>query len=65
MQVYLTLCCTLISLAAGAYLHTLLNIGGLLTTFAAIGIVTWILSTPPYEEVMLLCLSSSLFFLFY
>ncbi|XP_030533503.1 bax inhibitor 1-like [Rhodamnia argentea] len=49
-QVYLSLCCALVASAAGAYLHLLLNIGGLLTTFACIGSMLWLLSTPPYEE---------------
>ncbi|KAF3448255.1 hypothetical protein FNV43_RR08968 [Rhamnella rubrinervis] len=49
-QVYLTLCCTLIASAAGAYLHLLWNIGGLLTTIASIGCIVWLLSTPTYEE---------------
>ncbi|KAI3828920.1 hypothetical protein L1987_03031 [Smallanthus sonchifolius] len=49
-QVYLTLCCALVASAAGAYLHILWNIGGLLTTFATIGCMSWLLATPPYEE---------------
>ncbi|OAY56779.1 bax inhibitor 1 isoform X2 [Manihot esculenta] len=49
-QVYLTLCCALVASAAGAYLHILWNIGGLLTTFACLGCMAWLLSTPPYEE---------------
>ncbi|KAF2282732.1 hypothetical protein P3X46_016474 [Hevea brasiliensis] len=49
-QVYLTLCCTLVASAAGAYLHILWNIGGLLTTFACLGCMAWLLSVPPYEE---------------
>uniref|UniRef100_A0A5B6ZFF4 Putative bax inhibitor 1-like n=2 Tax=Davidia involucrata TaxID=16924 RepID=A0A5B6ZFF4_DAVIN len=49
-QVYLSLCCALIASAAGAYLHILWNIGGLLTTLGCIGSITWLLSTPPYEE---------------
>jgi FtsH-binding integral membrane protein len=49
-QVYLTLCCTLIASAAGAYLHLLWNIGGLLTTIASIGCIVWLLSIPTYEE---------------
>lgn len=48
--VYLSLCCALVASAAGAYLHLLLNIGGLLTTFACIGSILWLLYTPPYEE---------------
>lgn len=52
LQVYLTLCCTLIASAAGAYLHLLWNIGGLLTTIASIGCIVWLLSTPTYEEVL-------------
>ncbi|KAI5594432.1 hypothetical protein BDE02_03G072600 [Populus trichocarpa] len=49
-QVYLTLCCALVASAAGAYLHILWNIGGLLTTFACFGCMTWLLSISPYEE---------------
>ncbi|XP_065856988.1 bax inhibitor 1-like [Euphorbia lathyris] len=49
-QVYLTLCCALVASAAGAYLHILLNIGGLLTTFACLGCMAWLLSLPQYEE---------------
>uniref|UniRef100_A0A5B7BQB6 Putative bax inhibitor 1-like n=1 Tax=Davidia involucrata TaxID=16924 RepID=A0A5B7BQB6_DAVIN len=49
-QVYLSLCCALIASAAGAYLHILWNIGGLLTTLGCIGSIAWMLSTPPYEE---------------
>ncbi|EEF30605.1 bax inhibitor 1 [Ricinus communis] len=49
-QVYLTLCCALVAAAAGAYLHILWNIGGLLTTFACIGCMAWLLSLPPYQE---------------
>ncbi|WCJ25783.1 BAX inhibitor 1 [Euphorbia peplus] len=49
-QVYLTLCCALVASAVGAYLHILLNIGGLLTTFACLGCMCWLLSVPQYEE---------------
>ncbi|KAK8587379.1 hypothetical protein V6N12_021875 [Hibiscus sabdariffa] len=49
-QVCLTLCCALIASAIGAYLHILWNIGGYLTTFACLGTIFWLLSTPPYEE---------------
>ncbi|XP_050229805.1 bax inhibitor 1-like [Mercurialis annua] len=49
-KVYLTLCCALVASAAGAYLHILWNIGGLLTTFASIGCMVWLLSLPPYQE---------------
>lgn len=49
-QVYYTLCLALIASACGAYLHVLWNIGGLLTTLATIGCITWVLSTPPNEE---------------
>ena len=51
LQVYLSLCCALIASAAGAYLHLLWNIGGLLTTFACFGSIIWLLSAPSYEEV--------------
>lgn len=51
MQVYLSLCCALVASAVGAYLHILWNIGGLLTTFATLGCMAWLLATPPYEEV--------------
>ncbi|KAL9368865.1 hypothetical protein Peur_040064 [Populus x canadensis] len=49
-QVYLTLCCALVASAAGAYLHILWNIGGLLTTIACFGCMAWLLSISPYEE---------------
>ncbi|GFZ16551.1 BAX inhibitor 1 [Actinidia rufa] len=49
-QVYLSLCCALIASAAGAYLHILWNIGGLLTTLGCMGSMFWLLSTPPYQE---------------
>ncbi|KAL8152187.1 hypothetical protein V2J09_009947 [Rumex salicifolius] len=49
-QVYLTLCYALVASAVGAYLHTLLNIGGLLTTFGCLGCISWVLSTPPHDE---------------
>ncbi|CAL9195208.1 unnamed protein product [Musa hybrid cultivar] len=48
--VYLTLCCALAASAAGAYLHILMNLGGLLTTLGCLGSIMWLLSTPPYEE---------------
>lgn len=37
--------------ATGVYLHLLWNIGGLLTVFAMIGSMVWLLATPSYEEV--------------
>ncbi|XP_022995188.1 bax inhibitor 1 [Cucurbita maxima] len=49
-QVYLTLGCALVASAAGAYLHMLWNIGGVLTTLASIGSIAWLMVTPPYEE---------------
>jgi len=52
LQVYLTLCCALVASAAGAYLHILWNIGGLLTTIACFGCIAWLLSISPYEEVL-------------
>lgn len=36
--------------ATGVYLHLLWNIGGLLTVFAMIGSMVWLLATPSYEE---------------
>lgn len=51
LQVYLTLCFTLVFSAAGAYLHFLWNIGGLLTTIACFGSILWLFSTPAYQEV--------------
>ena len=51
LQVYLTLGCALVASAAGAYLHILWNIGGILTALAGIGCITWLMATPPYEEV--------------
>lgn len=51
LQVYLTLGCALVASAAGAYLHILWNIGGILTTLASIGCMSWLMATSPYEEV--------------
>lgn len=51
LQVYLTLCCTLIASAAGAYLHILWNIGGIVTLLGCLGCMIWVLATPHYEEV--------------
>lgn len=68
LQVYFSLSCALLASAAGVYLHLLWNIGGLLTTFATIGCMTWMLSTHIYEEVLSLlvinipCLSVYLLF---
>ncbi|KAI8013588.1 Bax inhibitor 1 [Camellia lanceoleosa] len=45
-----SLCCALIASAAGACLHILWNIGGLLTTLGYLGSIVWLPSTPPYEE---------------
>ncbi|KAJ8633834.1 hypothetical protein MRB53_027170 [Persea americana] len=49
-QVYLTLCCALVASAAGAYLHLLWNIGGVLTTLGCIGCIIWLMATPVFEE---------------
>ncbi|XP_022971847.1 bax inhibitor 1-like [Cucurbita maxima] len=49
-MVYLTLGCALVASAAGAYLHILWNIGGILTTLAGVGTIAWLMATPPYEE---------------
>jgi len=66
LQVYLSVCCALIASAAGAYLHLLWNIGGLLTTFACMGSMIWLLSIPPHQEVpSIICLSPSAFFSFF
>ncbi|CAL5381665.1 unnamed protein product [Camellia sinensis] len=46
MIVYLSLCCALIALVLGAYLH----IGGLLITFGCLGSIVWLLLTSSYEE---------------
>ncbi|KVH89755.1 bax inhibitor 1-like [Cynara cardunculus var. scolymus] len=51
-QVYLSLCCALLASAVGAYLHVLWNVGGLLTTFATLGCMSWLLATPPHKEQM-------------
>ncbi|MCL7024024.1 hypothetical protein MKW94_005291, partial [Papaver nudicaule] len=48
--VYLSLCCALISASVGAYLHILMNIGGLLTMFACLGSMLWLTLTPAHEE---------------
>ncbi|KAJ9536513.1 hypothetical protein OSB04_un000307 [Centaurea solstitialis] len=55
-QVYLSLCCALLASAVGAYLHILWNVGGLLTTFASVGCMAWLLATPPHKEQMRLSL---------
>ncbi|PSR91683.1 Bax inhibitor like [Actinidia chinensis var. chinensis] len=62
-QVYLSLCCALIASAAGAYLHILWNIGGLLTTLGCMGSMFWLLSTPPCQEQkrVALLMASALF----
>ncbi|GLU05516.1 hypothetical protein SLE2022_226130 [Rubroshorea leprosula] len=62
-KVYLTLCCALVASAAGAYLHILWNIGGLLTTFGCMGSVVWLSFVPPHQEqkrVALLLASAAL-----
>lgn len=48
--VYLTLCCALASSAVGAYLHVMLNIGGLLTFIGCILAIGWLFSVPVLEE---------------
>ncbi|KAJ8538693.1 hypothetical protein K7X08_029989 [Anisodus acutangulus] len=62
-KVYLSLCCALIASAAGAYLHILWNIGGLLTTLGCVGSIVWLMSTPLYEEQkrMALLMAAALF----
>nr|GEZ87954.1 bax inhibitor 1-like [Tanacetum cinerariifolium] len=47
--VYLSLCFALSSSALGAYLHICWNIGGVLTTFATLGVICVLLSMPPHE----------------
>jgi len=46
----LTLCFAVAAAAAGAYLHVVFNIGGILTLIAGVGTSIWLLSTPPYQE---------------
>ncbi|KAJ4804616.1 Bax inhibitor 1 [Rhynchospora pubera] len=48
--VYLALCCSLASSAVGAYLHVMLNIGGLLTFIGCILSIGWLFSVNAYEE---------------
>ncbi|KAK4489175.1 hypothetical protein RD792_004969 [Penstemon davidsonii] len=62
-QVYLALCCALVSSAIGAYLHILWNIGGFLTILGCMATSVWLLSTPPYQEQkrVSLLLASALF----
>ena len=43
VQVYIALCCAVVALAVGAYLHVLLNIGGFLTMVASIASFIWLL----------------------
>ncbi|GLU05517.1 hypothetical protein SLE2022_226140 [Rubroshorea leprosula] len=62
-KLYLTLCCALVASAAGAYLHILWNIGGLLTTFGCMGSVVWLSFVPLHQEqkrVALLLASAAL-----
>jgi hypothetical protein len=49
--VYLTMCCALASSAVGAYLHVMLNIGGLLTFIGGILSIGWLFSVPIFDEV--------------
>ncbi|KAI7729521.1 hypothetical protein M8C21_017203 [Ambrosia artemisiifolia] len=48
--VYLSLCFALLASAVGAYLHIIWNIGGVLTTFATLGCMSWLLAIPLQEE---------------
>lgn len=49
-KVYTTLCVALLVAAVGVYAHILTHLGGILSTFAFLGVTMWLLSTPPYEE---------------
>uniref|UniRef100_A0A1D1YWS3 Bax inhibitor 1 n=1 Tax=Anthurium amnicola TaxID=1678845 RepID=A0A1D1YWS3_9ARAE len=49
-QVYLTLFLAVAASAAGAYLHILFNVGGILTTLGCVLGIAWLLATPSYEE---------------
>ncbi|XP_073283574.1 bax inhibitor 1-like [Primulina huaijiensis] len=62
-QVYLSLCCSLVASAVGAYLHILFNLGGFLTTLGCMGSIIWLLSVPQYEEKkrMSLLMAAALF----
>ncbi|PWA79247.1 bax inhibitor 1 [Artemisia annua] len=55
-RVYLSLCFALLSSAFGAYLHTCWNIGGVLTTFATLGVICWLQAMPPHETQIRVCL---------
>ncbi|KAH7846731.1 hypothetical protein Vadar_017437 [Vaccinium darrowii] len=52
VEVYLTLCCTLIASAVGVCLHIFWDIGGFLTAFGSAGSIIWITSIlkKPHEE---------------
>jgi len=44
--VYTTLAATVLLSAVGVYIHTLLNIGGIITSLLFIGASTWLAVTP-------------------
>ena len=52
-QVYTTLAATVLLSAVGVYIHTLLNIGGIITSLLFVGASTWLMATPstPQNEV--------------
>ncbi|KAL6861700.1 hypothetical protein ACP4OV_017400 [Aristida adscensionis] len=49
-HVYMTLCCALAFSAVGAYLHVLLNVGGMLTTLGCMAAIAFLLSMPVHQD---------------
>ena len=47
---YTTLAAAVLLSAVGVYIHTLLNIGGLITSLLFIGASTWLMATPPTPQ---------------
>lgn len=53
VQVYTTLAATVLLSAVGVYIHTLLNIGGIITSLLFVAASAWLAATPhtPQDEV--------------
>jgi hypothetical protein len=49
LQVYTTLAAAVLLSAVGVYVHTLLHIGGIITSIGFIGASTWLAATPSYS----------------
>lgn len=65
MQVYFSLCCSLIASAFGAFLHLLLNIGGILTFFATLVCFYRQLTTPVYSIILILTFYQSWYLIYW